>query len=159
MTTEELRDTKQNPDAMLEATKVVASEDIVLDEEDEFLRELRELAGMEEQKPAEPIGAASAGKAVAEPAPEPAPVPAAPAAEEPAELTEDAPAPVEKKKRRAKKEQPELEEMLAPNLEEAPNMDGDDYFFAGWQKGLMLLVGAASVLVLTVLAVLNALQI
>ena len=50
-------------------------------------------------------------------------------------------------------------EQTAPEAEAPVMNDEDDYFFAGWQKGLMLLVASASILVLTVLAVLNALHI
>lgn len=136
MTTEEIKKTEDN---MLAATKVVPAEDIALGDEDEFLRELRELAGMDEQKPASPIGAANAGKATslsAEPAPQPEPEPQPVAQEQPAYAPADEPA-----------------------QSAAQDEDDDGYFFAGWQKGLMLLVASASVLVLTVLAVLNALQV
>lgn len=155
MTTEELREMNPSNPKLMEATKVVPSDDIVLDEEDEFLRELRELAGMEET-PAAPIGAENAGKATAPVAP----------AEEPEPEPEPVAEPVEKKTRRARKNKPELaaeeapaEEQTAPEAEAPVTDDEDDYFFAGWQKGLMLLVASASILVLTVLAVLNALQI
>ena len=34
----------------------------------------------------------------------------------------------------------------------------EDYFFAGWQKGLMLLVASAAVLIMTVVGVMNGLN-
>lgn len=129
--TTELKSSKEIP---MDATKTVPADAVAFDEEDDFLRELRELAGMDEQTPATPIGAASAGKATAPAAPAPEPV----------------------------MEQPQEEELVPPAGREEqplPADDEDSYFFAGWQKGLMLLVGSASILVLTVLAVLNALHI
>ena len=56
MTTEELRELDRAN--TFDATKKVDPADLALDEEDEFLKELRQLAGMDEAKPASPIGAA-----------------------------------------------------------------------------------------------------
>ena len=134
MTTEELRELDRAN--TLDATKKVDPADLALDEEDEFLKELRQLAGMDEAKPASPIGAAGAGKATSMP--------------DPASYRQPAP------QRPIRRDETPLD--YHPQPYETEDEVEEDYFFAGWQKGLMLLVASAAVLIMTVVGVMNGLN-
>ena len=119
-----------------------------LDEEDEFLRELRQLAGMDE--PAAPQ--TNQNRPVQE-APQKAP---AQTYQQPAQTYRQPVQPVQQQPAQQPAQPPAWEQNYPKPADSL--IEERESLLPGWLKGLFLLTASAATLVATVLAVLNALQ-
>lgn len=166
MTTEELRELNNTvPNSAAPAGSQNGLK-FVLDEEDDFLREMRQLAGMDAQEPSAPVAAtASAGKNPA-PAPEQRwqfavqeqeTPPAQKTRRRRAPAQQPVQPPVQPQRQEWAPAQPQRQEWAPEAVQLPQELVKPEPLLAGWQKGMMLVFGSASVLVLTVLAVLHAL--
>ena len=125
-----------------------------LDEEDEFLRELRQLAGMDEPQQPQPNQSRPVTGYSAPAAPKAEPRPAQPQYAQPARPQNPQPAPV--KNPQPTQEPPAWEQNYPEPADSL--IEERESLLPGWVKGLLLLTASAATLVLTVLAVLNGLQ-
>lgn len=145
-------ETKQtNPAADPMAAKSYGAASMMLDEEDDFLKELRQLSGMDEPAVSESDATVTAGKTAA-------PVyqqPAKPQPQQPAYVQPEASAAPQARTVSAP-EQPEWQPRRS-NDSEPELFEDRQALLPGWLKGLFLLGASAAVLFFTVLAVLNGL--